>query len=252
MTNNSAGQSAIAAVTDNSESSTDTLDFSNLEYTGTYDTQLDFDIQIEVIDSSSSDATYAGLYAYEKNGSISDDWLEGSQYADDIYGDYGNDIIFGNAGDDLLFGGTGDIFSGYSYSDYFGDDYLYGGAGNDGLFGENGDDILFGGSGDDWLEGTSNIYTSDRDELWGGFGFDYFVLGVGQDVFYQGSGYATIKDWTGGIDAIAVGGIAENYSISTGSISGGAAADTEIYYNNDLIAVLEDTTDLYGSDFVFV
>ena len=64
--------------------------------------------------------------------------LDGTDYADIIYGKDGDDILFGFGGNDYLNGGTGN-------------DYLDGGTGNDILNGGTGNDYLNGGSGDDYI-----------------------------------------------------------------------------------------------------
>ena len=64
--------------------------------------------------------------------------LNGSKFADSLFGDRGDDILYGNGGNDNLLGGSGT-------------DVLYGGAGNDRLYGYT-KDLLFGGDDSDYLE----------------------------------------------------------------------------------------------------
>ncbi|PIT34661.1 calcium-binding protein [Snodgrassella alvi] len=82
--------------------------------------------------------------------------INGTSDDDYIQGDETNDIIYGGAGDDTIFGDEGD-------------DILYGGAGDDDISGDEGNDILIGGSGNDLLDGGSG---SDRYIFEAGHGQD--------------------------------------------------------------------------------
>ncbi|MEM9503930.1 MAG: hypothetical protein AAGA01_08230, partial [Cyanobacteria bacterium P01_E01_bin.43] len=85
-------------------------------------------------------------------------------------------------------------------------------------------------------------------------GADTFVLGDILAVFYQDAGYATITDfdWTEG-DKIQVHGDVNDYSLGFQNWSGDVADDTLIYYQDDLIGVVQDTTDvIIAQDFVTV
>jgi Ca2+-binding RTX toxin-like protein len=151
----------------------------------------------------------------------------------------GNDTIWGNNGNDTISGGAGN-------------DYLYGRNGNDYLLGGSGHDHLYGGDGNDRLDGYPTSGT-ESDTLSGGAGFDTFVLGGSWGVSYPGSGYATITDFNGQYDWLEVRGSSSNYSLSYSSWSGGSATDTLLYYGNDLIAVIQDTTNVQWSrDFQWV
>jgi len=148
-------------------------------------------------------------------------WAQGDSGNDYIYGSYGNDTIYGDSGDDTLLG-------------YYGSDYLHGGTGNDRLNG-----YAAGGT--------------DYDTLYGGTGFDTFVLGGVWGVSYQGLGYATIGDWEWQYDYIEARGSASQYSLGYGYYGGGAALDTGIFYGNDCIAVVQDSTNVsIARDFRFV
>ncbi|CZF81506.1 tandem-95 repeat protein [Grimontia marina] len=65
--------------------------------------------------------------------------VEGSDYSDQIYGDFAGNTLRGNAGHDLLSGEQG----------------------NDWLYGDKGDDILRGGLGSDFLDGGDGKDTAD-------------------------------------------------------------------------------------------
>ncbi len=142
-------------------------------------------------------------------------------------------------GDDYLLGGSGQ-------------DYLSGYSGNDTLLGLGGDDYLYGGEGNDRLDGyaTSGM---EYDTLSGGTGSDTFVLGGGWGASYQGLGYATITDWEWQYDYIEASGSSSEYTLGYSDWSGTSALDTEIYYNNELIALVQDTTNVdIARDFIFV
>ena len=68
--------------------------------------------------------------------------IEGSAFADSLWGDAAGNALVGNAGDDLLVGRDGS-------------DTLDGGTGIDWLYGGNGDDVLIGGAGADILLGEA-------------------------------------------------------------------------------------------------
>ena len=175
------------------------------------------------------------------------------------YGYGGADTIYGNTGWDTLNGGNGnDYLNGWT-----GDDSLVGGRGNDELYGGTGWDTLNGGRGSDYLDGYGGGWDgSEYDTLTGGKGADTFVLGdyygahyTNNDYYYFNDGYATITDfkWEEG-DTIQVYGSIDDYSLGTSvDWSGGTAYDTAIYYQDNLIGVVEDRTDLVLSlDFTFV
>lgn len=180
--------------------------------------------------------------------------LFGTEENDYIFGDEGDDALYGFKGDDFLDGWTGnDVVVGYEGNDtllgYDGDDTLgdwyHGEPGNDYLNGEAGNDILYGYGG-----GT------EFDTLTGGGDADKFVLGqetkdtgvviVNGYAYYLGDGYATITDfnWAEGDKFQAYGSI-QDYSLGTSNWSGSDDLDTGIYYQGDLIAVVQDRS---GSD----
>ena len=181
----------------------------------------------------------------------------GSDY---LYADgySGNDFIWGNNGNDTIYGGYGnDTLRGYYGNDYIsgdsGNDVLSGEAGNDTLMGMSGHDVLYGGDGNDRLDGYATTGT-EYDTLYGGAGSDTFVLGGGWGVSYQGSGYATIADWQWQYDYIEARGSSSQYRLSFGNFGAGTSSyDTGVYYGNDLIAVVQDNTNVSISrDFRFV
>ncbi|HEY9905634.1 MAG TPA: calcium-binding protein [Candidatus Sericytochromatia bacterium] len=154
-----------------------------------------------------------------------------------------NNAIRGNAGNNTLSGGAGN-------------DTLIGGDGNDILIGGAGNDSLSGGNGSDRLNGYSTSLRGgpQSDRLSGGAGSDYFILGGTWGVSYQGFGYATITDWDASSDFIEVCGSCGQYSVVSGNFSGGSSAlDTGVYFGTDLIAVVQDSTNVNISEnFIFV
>ncbi|MDM9582853.1 MULTISPECIES: hypothetical protein [unclassified Nostoc] len=133
-----------------------------------------------------------------------------------------------------------------------GNDVLYGGYEADNLYGSSGDDVLYGGDGNDRLDGYG-ISGVEYDTLVGGSGSDTFVLGGSWGVSYQDFGYATITDWNPYADYIATIGNSSQYSLGYSNWSGSSLLlDTEIYYGSELIAIVQDTTNVSLSrDFTF-
>jgi Ca2+-binding RTX toxin-like protein len=162
------------------------------------------------------------------------------------YGNQGNDTLLGHTNNDYLSGGSGN-------------DYLYGWSGNDTLLGGSGNDSLSGGDGNDRLDGYATTGT-EYDTLSGGAGYDRFVLGGSWGVSYQGLGYATITDFNGQNDYLEVLGSSSSrsyngvsYSLGYANWEGSSATDTLLYYGNDVIAVMQDTTDVsWSRDFSWV
>lgn len=165
------------------------------------------------------------------------------------FGSSGSDSFWGNTADDSLYGDDGnDTLRGWT-----GNDYLSGGNGNDSLFGEGSNDTLDGGAGDDRLDGyaTSGI---ELDVLTGGTGSDTFVLGGSWGVSYLDAGFAVITDFSAADDYIEVVGSSSQYSFSSINLYGSnSVQDTAISYNNSIIAIVQDTSDVSISrDFKFV
>lgn len=134
------------------------------------------------------------------------------------------------------------------------DDYIDGGDGDDILLGGLGSDIMVGGNGNDALIGYGGN-TYEYDYLHGGYGSDYFFLGTSEyGDCYVGDGYAVIQDfsWLEG-DKFVIGSDVSQYSIVTNTnILGSAAFDTAIYKGDNLLAIVQDTTNVSASDFIVV
>ncbi len=153
----------------------------------------------------------------------------------------GSDILYGYNGKDTLYGGAGK-------------DSLYGEAGKDSLYGEAGNDYLSGGNGNDYLNGYGG--GTEYDTLSGGAGADTFVLGTSTDgVFYLGSEYAVITDFQYAEgDKFQVEDTADDYLLDYADYGvGTSASDTAILYDGNIIAIVQDMTDvLYPTDFMSV
>lgn len=114
--------------------------------------------------------------------------VEGSNFADVIYGDGGANVLRGYGGNDII-----DAFDG--------DDLLDGGDGNDYLRGGEGADTLDGGAGNDTLDdsddsGAPNVLVggAGNDILYAGKGFDFLIGGLGNDSIAAGAGNDTIDE----------------------------------------------------------
>lgn len=155
------------------------------------------------------------------------DEIYGGDQADWLYGNDGNDRLYGENHMDFLSGGDDN-------------DYLMGGGSTDTLRGERGDDILIG---------NSNRAVSDQgpefDALWGGSGRDTFILGGWTGAYYQDAGYAIIKDFERfSSDTIQLGGPRSFYRLGVIQLTSSGPQDTEILYNGNRIAVIENQVGL--------
>ena len=110
------------------------------------------------------------------------------------------------------------------------------------------DNVISGGAGSDIIRGGGGF-----DRLTGGTGTDFFVLGDATQLDGLGQGFATITDWNAIADFIVTGGNPDNYSLSFLNVSGSLALDTVISFGNDVVAVIEDNTNVnITRDFRFV
>jgi Ca2+-binding RTX toxin-like protein len=223
-------------------------------------------------------------------GGFANDTLSAGSGNDDVDGNDGDDKLWGGYGDDTLLGGDGDDQivggNGGSIPDFLdGNDWLEGGAGNDTLWGGTGSDLLNGGTGNDVLYGggSNNSLVGDagndsleggtgndtllggagNDRLLGGGGVDLLDGGTGSDVFvlddgslngiYLGSGYALMQNWQSNDWVEVSASFGSRYSWGFGNYGEGSGAlDTAIFYNNDLIGVIQDSTNFSFSNFRFV
>lgn len=153
----------------------------------------------------------------------------------------------------------------YTYYGTSGDDVYqgtqtvlaYGYGGNDAFFCGSGDDTLYGGAGDDFLDGTLG-----NDFMRGGVGADTFSVGVTFNAIFPPDDPSDVD--ISSVDTIAyfsrsqgdkifVYGSLNDYSLDqTQNIAGIAVLDTAIYYQNNLIGIVQDTTQVsLLEDFIF-
>lgn len=126
-----------------------------------------------------------------------DDFLVGTQNADNIDGLGGNDTIEGNQGNDTLIGSQGEDFifgnpGNDSLSSGFDDDTVYGGQDNDSLFGSDGNDLLLGNRNNDLIDGEAGddlIYGGQNEDIvFGSDGNDLVFANKGEDIVFGGIG----------------------------------------------------------------
>jgi len=184
-------------------------------------------------------------------GTSGADFIDGLGGDDFILAKGGNDTVYGESGNDTIDGGSGN-------DDLFGEagvDFLFGGLGNDDIYGGLGNDDIYGEAGADFLFGGGLAFNSgELDTLTGGTGADVFFLGDAFGAYYEDSfglgeaSYATITDFNAlEGDQIQVFGSINDYSLET------FAGGLDIFYKGDLIAFVQNTTDVVPSiDFVFV
>jgi Ca2+-binding RTX toxin-like protein len=185
------------------------------------------------------------------NAGAGNDFIFGGGGNDFIRGEDGNDFIDGSLGDDEVRGNSGNDTVGGG----FGNDIVRGNSGNDNLNGGSGDDTLFGNSGNDTLGGFGFAQPQNqKDTLTGGTGADTFELGDAISSFYLGgNSFATITDFDFSQgDKIQVNGSVSDYFLQKSlNVSGGAALDTQIFRNGDLIGIVQDNTNVFASlDFI--
>ena len=178
--------------------------------------------------------------AYTAHGNSLDNYIWGNNEANRLYGGSGHDKIEASGGSDELFAGSGT-------------DTLIGGTGNDELYGGTGSDTLYGDAGGDWLVGYGGSATKDRDYMVGGADADKFFLGDKSGIFYTNQPYAIIADFSRAEgDKIVVHGSPAAYQLDySANVYGSSALDTRVFYNGDLIGIVQDTTNVsLAADFI--
>lgn len=170
----------------------------------------------------------------------------------------GDDVILSTDSDNSLTTGAGNDVIGGSE----GNDTLSGQEGNDIIAGLGGNDNLRGGKGNDTLTGGGVSFTGDRlfvtvddtgvDTLTGGRGNDLFVIGGKSSatseeivVHYDeanNNDYALITDFDNTQDEIKLGGSIDDYRL--GSSPSDLPEGTAVYQENELIAIIQGSSDL--------
>ncbi|MEQ1844785.1 MAG: calcium-binding protein, partial [Nitrospira sp.] len=144
-------------------------------------------------------------------GTAADDFLDGGETYQKVFGLAGNDVLLGGTGNNVLDGGAGND----SLNSGEGQDTLLGGIGNDVLDGGAGADVLDGGSGNDRMAGGvgSDIYRFSI-----GNGFDQIVDqaetgAVNQVVFGSGISSVGLRYRIGSGLELPVGNLGEGLSL---------------------------------------
>jgi Ca2+-binding RTX toxin-like protein len=108
-------------------------------------------------DNIADDCACESEESHDEADGAYDDFIEGGDGADQLFGQRGDDDVCGGNGRDILSGGDGaDVLDGEADDDTLdggiGTDILYGGSGNDKIGGGAGFDIIFGGAGSDSVD----------------------------------------------------------------------------------------------------
>ena len=118
-------------------------------------------------------------------GTAGNDFLQGSDESDQLFGRNGNDLLQGGEGMDLLVAGFGDdtIQGGggadtLSFEEDFGDDIAYGDAGDDVMLDRSGTNTLHGGDGNDRFLFFYSHVEDSATTAFGDAGRDDYVLGA--------------------------------------------------------------------------
>ena len=236
----------------------------------------------DYIASGDGDDTIAGNEGQDAIlGGNGNDSLSGGADKDRILGEAGDDTILGDAGSDVLTGGEDNdfVFGGTE------NDNLFGNSGNDNLAGDDGNDQLTGGLGSDFLDGGASKDTligvdplvagsgfgfgaGEVDNLLGGSGWDTFVLGDANHVYYSDgdplttgeADYALIADFNDSEDVIQLQGSAVLYSLdfftsSTGTIDAALIYDPGVTARGEVTGILQNVSpslSLTSSAFSFI
>jgi VCBS repeat-containing protein len=231
------------------------------------------DVQEVFVGTLGNDSLVGSVYADLLNGLGGNDSLLGNEGSDTVLGANGNDWLGGGDGSDSLNGGQGDdTAAGGTGEDTVrgaaGNDSLDGGDGNDRVFGGEGNDTLLGGLGADTLRGgedndrldggAGNDYLSGdtgNDTLLGGPGDDTLVGGAGTDLFILGQGGRDlVTDFVQGTDQIQVAGgsYADYAALAAHFAQSGANAVIDFGTGGRAVLKGVDYNSLTASDFLFV
>jgi Ca2+-binding RTX toxin-like protein len=138
------------------------------------------------------------------------DFIVGSDLADQIHGLAGNDQIWGWGGNDTLWGDDGDD----ALIGVYGDDTLLGGPGRDHINGQDGNDWMRGDDGDD--------------ALYGGNGNDSLGGGPGNDIVHGENGDDTVGVIGAAGQDLLVGDAGNDTIVADGDAATWAESDTII------------------------
>lgn len=122
-------------------------------------TDLNVPVSITLLEQAARNATPQLVILTETHFVTNVEQVSGSNFDDNIYGDFGQNVLIGNGGIDIIRGLSGD-------------DQIKGGGGEDHLFGDAGDDEIAGNAGHDYISTGS--------------GDDFVDGGDGEDMLYYG------------------------------------------------------------------
>lgn len=183
------------------------------------------------------DFNFVGLTTFAIAEGVEIENVEGSEVADEIYGNPltnflyggdGEDLISAREGGDVIYGGDG------RYAPDDGGDLLYGDEGEDYVYGNGGDDEIYGGTGTYDPEDGSDLIVDGLgdDVVYGNGGDDYIVTGYGDDDIYGGAGDDTIL-----VDSEGAG---DTYVYGFENAQGGISYDVLTFYTSDTILSVDD------------
>ncbi|MCT7949470.1 putative Ig domain-containing protein [Ancylothrix sp. C2] len=131
------------------------------------------------------------------NGSLSDDFITGTDNRESINSSLGNDTIIGKSDNDNLVGeDDNDLIFSNTGNDYIdggkGRDTVFAGKDNDVILGSEGDDILLGEIGNDTIIGGT-----ENDLIIGNTGHDIIDSGKGEYLIFAGKDDDIVKGYAG-------------------------------------------------------
>lgn len=186
---------------------------------------------------NNNDTIFGGTGYDVISGEVGDDYLDGEQDADSLFGGDGNDTMLGGEGADILWGENGnDLMDGGIGVDTLrggaGQDTLWGGEGNDFLMGEDGNDFMIGGAGGDEFKGGTGLDTASYQSSTSGV-VASLTTGIEQSGDAAGDTFAEVEALSGSYFDDTLFGDANN-NILTGNagydfIAGGAGDDMYLF-----------------------
>jgi Ca2+-binding RTX toxin-like protein len=160
------------------------------------------------------------------------DLMVGGKGNDQMNGQEGNNKLFGGSGNDMLTGGNGnDLLDGGDNADQLhangGNNIVFGGNGSDTITAGEGNDLVWGGCCADTIHvngGNNRVDAGEgNDTVTAGNGNDTIILGTGDDVVFA----------NGGINKFQLGGLAGAASDGNDQYTGGNGADKYALFLHD-------------------
>ncbi|MBM6593696.1 cadherin-like domain-containing protein [Microvirga pudoricolor] len=160
------------------------------------------------------------------------DLMIGGKGNDQMHGGEGNNKLFGGSGNDMLTGGNGDdLLDGGDNADQIhgngGNNIIFGGNGSDTITAGEGNDLVWGGCCADTIHvngGNNRVDAGEgNDTVTAGNGNDTIILGTGDDVVFA----------NGGLNKFQLGGVAGALSDGNDQYTGGNNADKYALFLDD-------------------